>query len=82
VLRLARDVAHGVERKVAPLASYLAGAAAGRASAGATGPDAAARRMEALGSIVATLGPSIPRVGDGPLSRSDPERGLDGPSDG
>jgi hypothetical protein len=31
VLRLARDVAHGAERRMAPLAAFLAGAAAGRA---------------------------------------------------
>jgi hypothetical protein len=30
VLRLAREVAHGVERKLAPVAAYLAGAHAGR----------------------------------------------------
>lgn len=33
VLRLARDVAHGVERKLAPVASYLAGVHAGRRAA-------------------------------------------------
>jgi hypothetical protein len=33
VLKLARDVAHGVERKLAPVASYLAGVHAGRLAA-------------------------------------------------
>lgn len=30
VLKLARDVAHGAERKLAPLSTYLAGVYAGR----------------------------------------------------
>jgi uncharacterized protein DUF6457 len=33
VLQLARDVAHGVERKLAPLSTYLAGVYVGRAMA-------------------------------------------------
>jgi hypothetical protein len=33
VLKLARDVAHGVERKLAPVASYLVGVHAGRLAA-------------------------------------------------
>ena len=32
LLRLAREVAHRTERRMAPLAAFLAGAAAGRAS--------------------------------------------------
>jgi Domain of unknown function (DUF6457) len=54
VLRLARDVAHGVERKMAPLAAFLAGAAAGRVLADGSGD-----RLEALRAAVAKLGPSI-----------------------
>jgi hypothetical protein len=46
VLKLARDVAHGVERKLAPVSTYLAGVYAGRiaASGGA--------RARALGEAV------------------------------
>jgi hypothetical protein len=32
ILKLARDVAHGVERRLAPLAAFAAGLAAARAS--------------------------------------------------
>ena len=32
ILKLARDVAHGVERRLAPLAAFVAGLAAARAS--------------------------------------------------
>jgi hypothetical protein len=35
VLRLARDVAHGAERKLAPLAAFVAGVHAGRGAGGA-----------------------------------------------
>jgi hypothetical protein len=34
VLRLSRDVAHRTERRLAPVAAYLAGARAGRLAAG------------------------------------------------
>ena len=34
VLKLARDVAHGVERKWAPVSTFLAGVHAGRRAAG------------------------------------------------
>jgi hypothetical protein len=40
VLGVARDVAHGVTRPAAPVATYLLGVAVGR---GASAPDAAAR---------------------------------------
>jgi hypothetical protein len=36
VLKLARDVAHGVERKLAPVSTYLAGVHAGRKAAEGT----------------------------------------------
>jgi hypothetical protein len=58
VLKLARDVAHGVERKLAPLSTYLAGVHAGRtAAAGGT-------RAVALGRVVEAAGRLIPE-GDG-----------------
>jgi Domain of unknown function (DUF6457) len=76
VLRLARDVAHGVERKLAPLAAFLAGASAGRAAAGGNGD-----RLEALRDAAAKLGPLIPEPeAEGPGSsylprRADPTEG-------
>jgi hypothetical protein len=39
VLKLAREVAHGVERKLAPLAAYLAGVHVGRRGAQGVSPD-------------------------------------------
>ncbi len=59
VLRLARDVAHGVERKMAPLAAFLVGAAVGRAPAEA--------RPEALRAAAAALEPLLRAPGDGPV---------------
>jgi hypothetical protein len=41
VLKLAREVAHGVERKLAPLAAYLAGVHVGRRGAQGAAPDEA-----------------------------------------
>jgi uncharacterized protein DUF6457 len=41
VLKLAREVAHGVERKLAPLAAYLAGVHVGRRGAQGVSPDEA-----------------------------------------
>ena len=41
VLRLARDVAHGVERKLAPLSAFLVGRAAGRRVAAGGPPEVA-----------------------------------------
>jgi hypothetical protein len=66
VLRLARDVAHGVERRAAPLAAYLAGLAAGRALGGGEpgrpgnpgGPETP--RRSALDEIARTLTARIP----------------------
>jgi hypothetical protein len=39
ILRLARDVAHGVERKLAPLSTYLVGVAVGRRLVGGASRD-------------------------------------------
>lgn len=46
VLKLARDVAHGVERKLAPLAAFVAGLHVGRQVAGG------APRQEALDEVL------------------------------
>jgi hypothetical protein len=46
ILKLARDVAHGVERRLAPLAAFVAGLAAARASV--DGGDRAASVRSAL----------------------------------
>jgi len=54
ILKLARDVAHGVERRLAPLAAFLAGAAVGRAAAG--GGERAASLQSALSEVT----PMIP----------------------
>jgi hypothetical protein len=50
VLDLARDVAHHVERKAAPLTAFLVGYAAGRAAGAPEGSDGAAlaRRVGTL----------------------------------
>lgn len=50
VLDLARDVAHNVERKAAPLTAYLVGYAAASAAGSGEGPDGAAlsRRIGGL----------------------------------
>jgi hypothetical protein len=58
VLRLARDVAHGVERKMAPIVAFLVGAAVGRADAVGSG-----HRLEELRAAVATIRPLIPATG-------------------
>jgi hypothetical protein len=59
VLRLAREVAHGVERKLAPVSTFLAGVHAGRLAAG--GGD----RGEALDRAVDRLLALIPPPGPG-----------------
>jgi hypothetical protein len=59
VLRLARDVAHGVERKMAPIAAFLVGAAAGRAVASGSG-----HRLKELRAAVETIRPLIPAAGE------------------
>ena len=68
VLRLARDVAHGVERKLAPLAAFLVGVAVGRRAAAGEAPEEAfqAAVRTALGLVPpeeATGPPGGPRAG-------------------
>ena len=47
VLKLAREVAHGVERKLAPLSTFVAGVyAAGAASSGVSRAEALRRAVE------------------------------------
>ncbi len=54
VLKLARDVAHGVERKLAPVSTYLAGVYAGRKAAGGTPRGLAlAEALEATRALIA-----------------------------
>lgn len=48
LLELARDVAHGVERRAAPVTTYLVGLAAGRAGGGA---DAEERARAAVAEL-------------------------------
>ncbi len=50
ILKLARDVAHGVERRLAPLAAFVAGLAAARASAEGGDRAASVRRGSGPGS--------------------------------
>jgi hypothetical protein len=59
VLRLARDVAHGVERKMAPIAAFLVGAAVGRADAAGSG-----HRLEELRAAVDTIRALLPATGE------------------
>jgi hypothetical protein len=68
ILKLAREVAHGVERKVAPLSTFLAGVYVGRqAGAGISRQDALARAVEAARGLIP------PQPGD-EGSASDDER--------
>jgi hypothetical protein len=64
LLRLAREVAHGVERKLAPLSAFLLGAAVGRRAAG--GED----REEAFRQAVRTTLALVPAPEEGPASTS------------
>jgi uncharacterized protein DUF6457 len=53
VLKLARDVAHGVERKLAPVSTYLAGVHAGRKAAeGTPRAQALAEALEAAKALI------------------------------
>jgi uncharacterized protein DUF6457 len=53
ILKLAREVAHGVERKVAPLSTFLAGVYVGRQTgAGISRQDALARAVEAARDLI------------------------------
>jgi hypothetical protein len=46
LLSVARDVAHGVERRITPLSTFLLGAAVGRSQAGGAG------RHEAIEAVM------------------------------
>jgi hypothetical protein len=50
MLRLSRDVAHGVERKVAPVSTFVAGMHVGRRLAEGASPADALREVEAAAS--------------------------------
>jgi hypothetical protein len=53
VLHLAREVAHGVERKVAPLAAFLAGIHVGRrAGEGGSREEALAEALRTAGALL------------------------------
>ena len=64
LLGVARDVAHRVERKVTPLATFLVGCAVGRAMAGG------ATREEAMAGALAELDRGLPE--EGSEGRTDP----------
>jgi hypothetical protein len=64
VLRLARDVAHGVERRAAPVAAYLAGLAAGGGGAAQRPTHRADALREAVRGITATIPPQGPSGSD------------------
>jgi len=61
VLKLARDVAHGTERKLAPMSAYLAGLHVGRTTAG----DGVAAE-EALRRVLTAARDLLPKASDGP----------------
>jgi hypothetical protein len=54
LLRVARDVAHRVERRVTPLSTFLAGATVGRSMAGG------ASRRDALEAALDTIDSMLP----------------------
>jgi hypothetical protein len=56
ILTVARDVAHGVERKITPVSTYLLGVAVGRRIA------AGSSRSEALAASVAELRSILPET--------------------
>jgi Domain of unknown function (DUF6457) len=57
ILKMAREVAHGVERKLAPVSTYLAGVHAGRASAGG-GTERIRALTEAVESALVLIPPA------------------------
>ena len=69
VLKLARDVAHGVERKFAPLSAYLLGLAVGRRAASGAGRAGAFREALAEGQ------PAVPRPPEDVGATRDPREG-------
>jgi Domain of unknown function (DUF6457) len=64
LLHLTRDVAHGVERRFAPVSAYLVGVAVGQRTAGG------AARDDAFASVVAAARDLIPQD-TGPVSSED-----------
>ena len=67
LLRASRDVAHGVERRYAPLASFLLGAATERAAAAGASRDEAFRgAVERLRSVLPEVRDEEPPAGQGP----------------
>jgi hypothetical protein len=59
VLKLAREVAHGVERRLAPVSAFLVGVAVGRRTA--SGKD----RAEAFRAAVASVRALVPEEAQG-----------------
>lgn len=61
VLKLARDVAHGVERKLAPLAAFVAGVHVGRRMAeGASREGALGESLQAAAALLPEKRPEEP----------------------
>lgn len=56
LLGVARDVAHGVERKITPLSTFLLGAAVGRRQGHGE------ERSEALGATLGTVRGTLPEA--------------------
>jgi hypothetical protein len=69
LLKLAREVAHGVERKAAPLAAFLAGVHVGRTTGGG------GSREEALEEALRTSAELLPEVPSDDASGSAPSAG-------
>jgi hypothetical protein len=59
-LRLARDVAHGVERKLAPVSTFVAGMHVARRQAEGGGADVALREVEE--AVAELLAPGLGRA--------------------
>jgi Domain of unknown function (DUF6457) len=58
VLKLAREVAHGVERRFAPVSAFLLGVAVGAGTAGGVA------RNEAFARAVTTVRELVPEIGE------------------
>jgi hypothetical protein len=69
VLKLARDVAHGVERKFAPLSTYLLGVAVGNSVGSGS------RRSEAFRDAMGRARPTVPPPAEDIGARPDPRGG-------
>jgi hypothetical protein len=72
VLKLAREVAHGVERKLAPLAAFVAGAYVGREAA------LGSAREEALRDAVRAASDLLPEASQGESAAGSGRDGADG----